>query len=144
GTVKFAIARKSRSRFVASDKGSLAFGSTRARGEGRQINMLPASGARIVLRRVQIRLNSLRIKFVDSALPSVRDQSEAHMMIPRLGLTFLIGLAILSGAARAEPPEEKARPRTDLYGDPLPDSALARLGTVRWRHGSGATFVAFP
>jgi WD40 repeat protein len=46
------------------------------------------------------------------------------------------------GQAAAESDEKQPRP-VDLHGDPLPDGSLARLGTIRMRHGSGVTGAAF-
>lgn len=42
-----------------------------------------------------------------------------------------------------KPAREPEKPRTDRYGDPLPDGALARLGTIRFRQGYFTHQVAF-
>jgi WD40 repeat protein len=72
----------------------------------------------------------------------------------RQGLGLVAACAVLaclgrlSAAADGDKPAAKqgaasAPPRTDLYGDRLPDGARARLGTLRWRHGAAVSYVAF-
>jgi WD40 repeat protein len=40
-------------------------------------------------------------------------------------------------------PASAQQPRLDRYGDPLPDRAVARLGTVRLRHSAQVNSIAF-
>jgi WD40 repeat protein len=61
----------------------------------------------------------------------------------RLAPAACLGLALLV-SCRPAPAAEAERPRVDAHGDPLPDAALARLGTTRFRTGYASYAVLSP
>ncbi len=56
----------------------------------------------------------------------------------RLGSVLAVALFVVPGAGPAAEPA-----RADSHGDPLPDEARARLGTIRLRHGGKIRSAAF-
>jgi WD40 repeat protein len=56
---------------------------------------------------------------------------------------LLAVIAPLTLVSCAPAPPGALQGRTDLYGDPLPPGALARIGTTRFRYGGVARAVAF-
>jgi WD40 repeat protein len=57
-----------------------------------------------------------------------------------LVLSLLVSICL---HASGDQPAPAAGARTDFYGDPLPDGAIARLGSTRWRPGDECILLAF-
>jgi WD40 repeat protein len=67
---------------------------------------------------------------------------EFVMMRSAIAIASLCGLTLQAGAFPIVPASPD-RPRVDLYGDPLPERAIARLGSARFRHPGAVHAVAF-
>ncbi|MHC4506216.1 MAG: WD40 repeat domain-containing protein, partial [Planctomycetota bacterium] len=69
----------------------------------------------------------------------------AGMMLRTLALAATAAFALCDAGDAAAAAESRAgsRPRTDLYGDPLPPGAVARIGTVRLPAGGWGRRIAF-
>jgi len=64
-----------------------------------------------------------------------------------IGFIAAAAFAAFAFIGAAQPSQPKTEPpgkaRTDQNGDPLPAGALARMGSLRWRHGTAVSYLAF-
>src|SRR5438105_4925116 len=80
-------------------------------------------------------MGSVKLKVLSGALPTVAAVTA--------GMGVLSQQPARQELVAARPAEPRLEPRTDLYGDPLPEGAVARIGTSRLRDSAGTTVIAF-
>lgn len=69
------------------------------------------------------------------------------MLIPRLSYVLLLVMGLAHSPANCQQTTKAeglpGSSKTDRFGDPLPEGALTRFGTLRFRHGGQATAIAY-
>lgn len=95
---------------------------------------------------------SPRVAELTQVLASSAGRAWAGMRVLGLSIALCSGAVLLESATSSQPSKlpppreskvERVEPRFDAFGDPLPEGAIARIGTVRFNHGNGLAALQF-
>jgi RNA polymerase sigma factor (sigma-70 family) len=117
------------------------FGLTVATAQGASayaVGGLPASSAAAVAEAIVQGMAPTRLKWAVGVLLIAGTVATGAGLVPRQTPIFPLSTTAPAG----QPPPAQDTARVDLYGDPLPPGAIARLGTTRFRHDWELSAVA--